>query len=84
MNRVNHDAIPRSLRCRSGRCNTVCGVKEALVVAGVVLLVETSRQTEVGQLDMAIFVNENVVWLDITGSDVNGCGDQRLLIRTGE
>ena len=31
------------------------------------LFVETGRETEVRQFDVSILVNEDVIWLDITG-----------------
>lgn len=72
MDRVNHHAIPRCL-CGGGRGgDTIRGVKEPLVVTGIMLFMEPGRQTEVRQLDVAIFVNEDVVGLDITGSNVSG------------
>jgi hypothetical protein len=59
------------------RCDTVIAVtiacvaldlpfEETLVELGVVGLVETCRETKIGQLDMSFAVNKNVVWLDIS------------------
>ena len=49
---------------------------ETLVVRGVSRFVETSGQTEVGELDMAIFVYKNIVGLDISAWS---CENQALL-----
>lgn len=40
-------------------------IQKALVVRRVVLLVEAGGKTEVGQLDMTILVDQNVVGFDI-------------------
>lgn len=85
MNRIDHYAIPCCLRSRGGRGNAIRGVKQALVVTGIVLFMEPGRQTEIRQLDVSIFVNEDVIRLDITGSDVSGVGGSNVLApRTGE
>lgn len=44
-----------------------CSLQEVLVVGVVVLRMESSRQTEVSELDMASTIKEDVVWLDVTG-----------------
>ena len=40
--------------------------EQLLVVSRIVLSVETSRQTEVGELDVSAAVEEDVVGLDVT------------------
>jgi hypothetical protein len=40
--------------------------KQFLVVASVVLLVESRRETEVSELDVTTAIEQNVVRLDIT------------------
>jgi hypothetical protein len=40
--------------------------KQLLVVASVVLLVESCRETEVGQLDVTAAIEQDVVGLDVT------------------
>jgi hypothetical protein len=44
----------------------IAAAEQLLVVCRVVLLVEASRETKVGQLDVSRLVDEDVVWLDIT------------------
>ena len=39
--------------------------QQTLIVGRVVCLVEASRQTKVRHFNMAVFVDKNVVWLDI-------------------
>jgi hypothetical protein len=41
-------------------------LKKLLVIVVVVQLVETRRETEISQLDVATSVQENVIWLDVT------------------
>lgn len=43
--------------------------EETLVVILVVGFVETSREAKVGELDVAIFINEDVVGFDITDKE---------------
>lgn len=43
--------------------------EETLVIVLVVGFVKTGRETEVGKLDVAIFIDEDVVGFDITDGD---------------
>lgn len=43
--------------------------EETLVIVLVVRLVKTGRETEVGELDVAIFVDEDVIGFDITDEE---------------
>ncbi|CAG8755088.1 17073_t:CDS:2, partial [Acaulospora colombiana] len=49
-------------------CNLVLArdVEQALVIPRIMLLVEPSRQSKVGQFDVAFSVDQNVVGLDIS------------------
>lgn len=43
--------------------------EETLVIVLVVRLVKTGREAEVGELDVAIFIDEDVVGFDITDEE---------------
>ena len=66
MNGVDHHTIPRRLCGRRRRRDAIRGIQETLVVTRVVLLMEPSRKTEIGQLDMTILVNQDIVRLDVS------------------
>lgn len=66
MNRINHDAISSSVACSCWRNDTICLVEKTLVVRRVVLFVESGGESKVGQFDVAIFVNKNVIGLYVT------------------
>ena len=66
MNRVHHHAVASRLCCCCRRCHTVCLVEQLLIVACIVLSMETSREAEIGELDVPCLVNQNVVGFDIT------------------
>jgi len=57
MNGVDHHAIPRRLCGRRRGRDAIRGIQETLVVARLVLLMESGGKTEVGQLDMTVLVN---------------------------
>jgi hypothetical protein len=62
--------LPRRRRRPRRRCSSSGGsgrlaVEEALVVRRVVLLVETGREAEIRQLDVAVLVDQDVVRLDV-------------------
>ena len=65
MDGVDHDAIPRRL-CRRRRRNAIRRIQKTLVVTRIVLLVEPSGKTEIGQFDVTILVNKDVVRLDVS------------------
>jgi len=68
MDRVDHHAVPRRLRGRRRRRDAVRGIQETLVVARLVLLMEPGGKTEIGQLDMPVLVDQDVVRLDVSAS----------------
>jgi hypothetical protein len=43
-------------------------IQELGVICRVVLFVKASGKTEVGKFDMAFFIDENVVRLDVSGN----------------
>lgn len=57
MDRIHHDAIPRRLRGGRRRRYAVRRVQKTLIVARIMLLMESGGQTEVGELDVTILVN---------------------------
>jgi hypothetical protein len=40
-------------------------IEQALVVGRVVLLVEAGREAKVGELDVAVLVNEDIIGFDV-------------------
>ena len=54
---VDHHAVPRRLRGGGWRCYAIRRIQEALVVARVVLFMESSGKAEIRQLDMPILVD---------------------------
>ena len=62
MDGVDRDRVAVLIcRARRGRL----AVEQTLVVGRVVLLVEAGGETKVGQLDVAVLVDEDVVGLDV-------------------
>jgi hypothetical protein len=57
MDRVDHHAIPRRLRGSRWRRHAIRRIQETLVVARIVLLVESGGKTEIRQLDVPVLVN---------------------------
>jgi len=66
MNGVDHHAIPRRLCGRRRRRDTIRGIQETLVVTRVVLFMEPGGEAEIGQLDMTVLVNQDIVRLDVS------------------
>ena len=67
---INHDTVPTSLLGRCRRRDTIGRIQEALVIAAIMFTVESSRETKVRKFDMTIFINQDIVRLDITGTRV--------------
>lgn len=61
MDRVYHHTVSSRRRLR-----IISRVEKLLIVARIVLLVKASRKTEIGQFDVAIFVDEDVIGFDIS------------------
>ena len=57
MNGVDHNTIPRRLGGRRWRRDATRGIQETLIVARIVLLVESSGKTKIGQLNVTVLVN---------------------------
>ena len=70
MYRIDHHAIPRRLRGGRRGCNAIRGVQKSLVITRIVLLMEPGGKPEIGQLDVAILVNQNVIRFDISTSQM--------------
>lgn len=71
MNTVDHDRVPilrppSTIPTRRRTPSATRSVEQARVVGRVVLLLEACRETEVGELDVALGVNEDVVRLDVS------------------
>lgn len=65
MNRINLHAIPRWI-------TLLVLLNEALVVIPISCLVKTGRETKVGQLEMTVLVDEDVVGFDVTDPTSSG------------
>lgn len=65
---VGHSEVDRVDRVGRGTGNMtlLVRVKQPLVVLRVVSIMEPSRQAEVGEFDMSILINEDIVRFDIT------------------
>jgi hypothetical protein len=77
VDRVDHDAVPRPRIRRPALAGIEVGrivlgpvpaSKQLLVVGRVVLLVEPGGETKVGQLDVTLPVDQDVVGFDVTAS----------------
>lgn len=75
VDRVDHDAVPRARTRRPALAGIEVGrivlgpvpaPKQLLVVGRVVLLVEPGGETKVGQLDVTLSVDQDVVGFDVT------------------
>jgi hypothetical protein len=87
VDRVDHDAVPRARIRRPALAGIEVGrivlgpvpaPKQLLVVGRVVLLVEPRGKTKVGQLDVTLPVDQDVVGFDVTArvtisSNHHGC-----------
>jgi hypothetical protein len=93
VDRVERNRVPPTIarrpRPRSPTCR-IPALEQALVVRRVVLLVEAGRESEVGELDVTVFVDQDVVGFDVAvrgggkvrkGKGKNGDGGKK---RTGE
>ena len=57
MDRIDHHAVPRRLCGSRWRRYAIRRIKETLVVARIVLFVESSGKTKIRQLDMPVLVD---------------------------
>jgi hypothetical protein len=71
IDRIHHDAVPDARLAADigvGRriARDVSAAEQSLVVGGIVLFVESGGEAEIGKLDVASAVDEDVVGLDVT------------------
>ena len=66
MNRIDHDAVSPGVARSCWQNNAIRLVEKTLVVRRVMLFVESGGETKVGQFDVAILVNKNIIWFYIT------------------
>lgn len=57
MDRIDHHAVPRRLCGSRWRRYAIRRIQETLVVARIMLLVESSGKTKIRQLDMPVLVD---------------------------
>ena len=84
MDGVDHDTIPCCLRRGCRRGHAVGRVEQTLIVAGIMLFVEASGQTEIRQLDVSVLVYEDVVRFNITERALSVMHMVMLVPLTGE
>lgn len=87
MNRVDHHRVPRPssrvIRLSRRRTRHVPSVEQALVVGRVVLLLESCRETEVRELDVASGVDEDVVGFDVSARMNKRRSESRVRVGKG-
>jgi len=67
MDGIDRDAVAGGLLLGRWRNDTIRLIEQTLIVARIVLLVEAGGKAEIGELDVTLLVDENVVGLDVTG-----------------
>jgi hypothetical protein len=77
VDRIDHDAVPRARIRRPALAGIEVGrivlgpvpaPKQLLIIGRIVLLVEPGGETKVGQLDVTLSVDQDVIGFDITAS----------------
>jgi hypothetical protein len=63
---IDHDAVATRVLGSGRGDNASRRVEQTLVVRRVMLLVESRRQAKIREFDMAVFVDQDIVGLDVS------------------